>query len=143
MEDEYYTGRQRRVVYKRPPETDKVNPDLSLEECIERRAEISRLMSEMAESIDSIKGQLDAAKLGTPTETVWIRRASGALRFYVRQHGDHQRAYWNINRRVLKLEQQDSARQFVRAAKTFLPKDTYSQIWALVGEGDGAVSAQQ
>jgi hypothetical protein len=140
MEDQDYpAGRTRRVEYPRPPETDRVDPNLSLDELVERRAVISAQLSEIAESVDSIKGQLEAAEqaaTGVPTNPDWFRRANGALRYFVRQHQDHQRALGNLNRRASQLGQTDSKqagrKAFIRHARTLLPPETYGAIWSRV-----------
>jgi hypothetical protein len=62
------TTRFRRVVYERPLEADKVDPELSLEQLGERRAKISRLISEIAESFDSIRGQLESDRASEDPE---------------------------------------------------------------------------
>jgi hypothetical protein len=56
MDTDYPASRPRRVEYSRPPETDRVDPSLCLDELVERRAVISAALSEIAESTDSIKG---------------------------------------------------------------------------------------
>ena len=95
------TTRFRRVVYERPLEADKVDPGLSLEQLGERRAKISRLISEIAESFDSIRGQLESDRALEDPE--WARRATGAQRYFSRQLQDHQRALGNLNRRAAQL----------------------------------------
>src|SRR5580700_4085736 len=95
------TTRFRRVVYDRPPEADKVDPELSLEQLGERKAQISRLISEIAESFDSIRGQLESDRASEDPE--WARRATGAQRYFSRQLQDHQRALGNLNRRAAQL----------------------------------------
>jgi hypothetical protein len=138
-ETDYSAGRTRRVEYSRPLEADRVDPNLSLEELVERRAVISAQLSEMAESVDSIKGQLEAAEqaaTGVPTNPDWLRRANGALRYFARQHQDHQRALGNLNRRASQLGQTDAKqagrKAFIRHARTLLPPETYGAIWSRV-----------
>jgi hypothetical protein len=141
MEDKTDTGRAPRVDYQRPPEADRVDSNLSLEECVERRATISAAVSEIAESIDAIKGQLESAEVsqittGVSTNLEWLRRATGALRYYTRRHQDHQRALGNLNRRAVQLGQsggkQADRKAFIRHARALLPPELYEAIWSKV-----------
>jgi hypothetical protein len=143
------TTRFRRVVYERPPEADKVDPELSLEQLGERRAKISRLISEIAESFDSIRGQLESDRASEDPE--WARRATGAQRFFSRQHQDHQRALGNLNRRIAQLGggggKQADRKAFIRHAREILPVETYDAIWdaakrELRGDGFVGVSGE-
>jgi hypothetical protein len=136
---DYSTGRTRRVEYPRPAETDRVDPKLSLDDLNERRAVISAALSERAEFTDSIKNQLEAAEVtqaatGVPTNPDWLRRANGAMRYFARQHQDHQRALGNLNRRASQLGQssgkQADRKAFIRHARAVLPPETYDAIWA-------------
>jgi hypothetical protein len=128
------TTRFRRVVYDRPPEADKVDPELSLEQLGERKAQISRLISEIAESFDSIRGQLESDRASEDPE--WARRATGAQRYFSRQLQDHQRALGNLNRRAAQLGggggKQASKKLFIKHARTLLPAETYDAIWSRV-----------
>jgi hypothetical protein len=110
MEDDQTSEYRRRPSFDRPPETDRVNTSLTLEECSERRAAISAGLSEIAESIDAIKNQLESSEVaqlttGSCANPEWSKRAVGALRYYSRQHQDHQRALGNLNRRIAQLGQ--------------------------------------
>jgi hypothetical protein len=138
---DYRVGRPRRVDYPRPPETDRVDPELSLDQLNERRAIISEQLSEINHSIDSIKGQLESAEVsrittGLPTNPEWFRRARSAQRYFKRQHQDHQRALGNLNRRAAQLGQssgkQVDRKAFIRHAREILPPELYSSIWAKV-----------
>src|ERR1700722_11787142 len=127
------TTRFRRVVYERPLEADKVDPGLSLEQLGERRAKISRLISEIAESFDSIRGQLESDRALEDPE--WARRATGAQRYFSRQLQDHQRALGNLNRRAAQLGgggKQADRKLFIRHARKILAPETYNAIWAKV-----------
>jgi hypothetical protein len=143
MEEDDQTSdcRQRRPSFDRPPEADRVDPKLSLEECVERRATISAALSEIAESIESIKGQIESSQVseevtGVSANPEWSRRAVAALRYYTRQHQDHQRALGNLNRRAIQLGQsggkQAGRKAFIRHARTLLPAETYDAIWSRV-----------
>jgi hypothetical protein len=131
----------RKILFDRPPEADQVDPDLTLDHCIERRAEISRLLSQIAEVIDSIKGQL-ASPRPDNSDPDWGSRAEAALKHYKRKHTDHERALVNLSRRVAMLEREVVSQRFVRVAKELLPVESYRQIWAAVGEGESAVGAE-
>lgn len=139
---DFSNGRRPRIVYERPGEADIVNPKLTLEECLERRAYCSASLSEISACINSIKNQLDLAEVtqtrtGIPTNPIWKQRAAGALRYYGRQHQDYSRALGNLSRRIIKLENiadnKSRAQAFIRKARALLPKETYLGIWSRVG----------
>jgi hypothetical protein len=141
MEDRTDTGRAPRVDYQRPPEADRVDPDLTLDECIERRAVISEALSEISAAVDNIKGQLESAEVaqlttGVSTNPEWSRRANGALRYHTRAYQDHQRALGNLNRRAVQLGQsggkQADRKAFIRHARALLPPELYEAIWSKV-----------
>jgi chromosome segregation ATPase len=140
-ETDYRAGRARRADFPRAPETDRVDPNLTLDQLNERRAIISEQLSEINHSIDSIKGQLEDAELtetrsGVPTNPDWLRRARSAQRYFKRQHQDHQRALGNLNRRAAQLGQssnkQVNRKLFIWHARNILPPETYDAIWAKV-----------
>jgi hypothetical protein len=141
MEDRTDTGRAPRVDYPRPPEVDRVDPSLTLEECVDRRAIISETLSEISAAVDNIKGQLESAEVaqlatGVSANPEWSRRANGALRYHTRAYQDHQRALGNLNRRAIQLGQsggkQAGRKAFIRHAREILPPELYSSIWAKV-----------
>jgi hypothetical protein len=134
-------SRHWRPDFPRPPETDKVDQELTSDELNERRAVISEQLSEINHSIDSSKGQLDAAEItekatGVITNPNWLIRCKSAQRYYARQHQDHQRALGNLNRRVAQLGQgggkQVDKKLFIKWARRILPTETYDSIWARV-----------
>jgi hypothetical protein len=128
------TENQRTVLFERPSDADRVDPNLSLEQCIERRAEISRALSDIAEIIDTISRQLAAPRPDGDPE--WPSRAEAARKHYKRKSADHERAYLNLTKRVAMLDRAGISQRFVRAAKDLLPLESYRQIWAVVGEAD-------
>jgi hypothetical protein len=143
MEDQTETSasRPRRADFPRPTETDKVDPNLSLDGLNERRALISWQLSEINHSIDSIKAQLEAAEItekatGVPPNTDWYIRCRSAQRYFKRQHQDHQRALGNLNRRTAQLGQsskkQVDKKLFIKHARRTLEPEVYSSIWAKV-----------
>jgi hypothetical protein len=139
-ETDYRNGRARRVDYIRPAEADKVDPNLTLEECVERRAVASETLSEITNSKDSIRSQLASAHAtqkvtGIAPNPIWQARANGAMRYYSRQYKDHQRAIENLSRRIREIRCEFPGgidREFVRHARTLLPPEIYGEIWAKV-----------
>jgi hypothetical protein len=142
MEEEHIDWRTRRVNYDRPKETDAIDYNLTLTECLERRAVLSRQLSEVATAIDSIRTQLEGREVeqittGVPTDMVWKRKATSALRYSSRSHEDHNRAIKNLNSRIKFLEFRKDSRHmaFVESAKVILPEPIFNSIWSLVDAG--------
>jgi hypothetical protein len=123
--------------YVRPSECDRVDPDATLDSLLERRGVISGKLFELGDAIDSIRFQRENKASADPA---WARRAAAALHHFKRHFQEHERAVVNITMAVSRLEKQDSARQFVRAAKELLPVETFNAVWAAVGES--AVAAR-
>jgi hypothetical protein len=124
---------KRRVLFERPSEAGQVDPNLTLEQCIERRAEISRALSDIAEIVDTIGRQLAAPR--PDGDPAWASRAEAARKHYKRKSADHERAYLNLTQRVAMLDRDGVSHRFVRAARDLLPLESYREIWAAVGEG--------
>jgi hypothetical protein len=140
----------KRAIYERPKEADVVDPNLTADELISIRAVVSERISEIGRSVDSIKSQLEAAKIkqaatGSHSEHVWRIRANDALRYQGRSYQDHCRALGNINRRIRQLngsngdeKNKSDERTFVRHARAILPEETYMAIWSSVAREQGA-----
>jgi hypothetical protein len=140
MEDQPIDWRTRRVNYDRPQETDIISDSMTLKECLERRAVLSRQLSEVASAVDCIRTQLESREIeqittGVPTDMVWKRKATSALRYSSRSRDDHNRALKNLNSRIKFLEFREDSRHmaFVEAASVILPPETISAIWAKAG----------
>jgi hypothetical protein len=147
MEDQPIDWRTKRVFYDRPQETDAIDDNLTLKECLERRAVLSRQLSDVASAVDCIRTQFESREIeqittGVPTDLVWKRKATSALRFWSRSRDDHNRALKNINSRIKFLEFRKDQRHlaFVAVVAGLLPASRVSEIWAMVDAGgDGFV----
>jgi hypothetical protein len=142
MEDEQIDWRTRRVNYDRPQETDSIDDSLTLQDCLERRAVLSRQLSAVASAVDCIRTQLENREIGqittgVPTDMVWKRKATSALRFSSRSREDHNRALKNLNSRIKFLESRKDQRHlaFVESAKAVLPEPIFNSIWSRVDAG--------
>jgi hypothetical protein len=122
---------QRRVLFERPTEADQVGPDLTLDHLLDRRAEISRLLSQISETIDTIKRQLESPRPEN-SDPDWASRAAAALKRYKRKLLEHERAFSNLTAAARAVEREGEARKFVRAAKAMLPHEMYAAVWAEV-----------
>jgi hypothetical protein len=127
----------------RPVEIEFVDPALSADALVARRAILSTQLADLAESIASIRTQLESSEaaevtLGKYPDTEWVRRVHKAARHFGRQHGEHARAIENLSRRIVYLENTEVSREraFVEAARKLLPVESLRQIWARVEAGD-------
>ena len=120
--------------HRRPVETNAVDPALSLGECVARRAVLRAQQFEIDDAIDGIKWKLEAAESkeiwdGIPFDKDWHRRASDALRHYIRSHQEHETACNNLSRRIKQLQPETSLEMaFIEYARQMLPEQTYLEI---------------
>jgi hypothetical protein len=124
-----------RMIYDRPAAVDEVDGDLTLEECVPIRNDVSMKLHEILRSIDSIKSQMewgDAKQTTTDADIVWRLRAAEALRHLRRDSEDYRRARDNLNTRIRMLRNGDTCRAYERAfmahAKAVLARDVYEKI---------------
>jgi hypothetical protein len=126
----------------RPIEIDFVDPNMSADALVARRAIISLQMGDIADSIASIKTQIEnseaaESKLGVYRDAEWVRRVHAAQRHYGRQYAEHARAIDNISRRIAHLETVQTSREaaFLAAAEELLPTVSLREIWRRVEAG--------
>jgi hypothetical protein len=129
----------------RPIEIDFVDPALSVDALVARRAILSLQMGDIADSIASIKTQIESSEaaettLGSYRDAAWVRLVHAAQKHYERQHGEHCRAIENLSRRIAHLEHAEMSleKAFLAAAEELLPVETVRELWRRVDAGDGA-----
>jgi hypothetical protein len=135
--------KKRREIPARPIEIEFVDPSLSIDALIARRAILSVQLADVADSVASIGTQIATAEAAEATggpyrDAQWVRRVRSAQRHYERQHAEHTRALENISRRIAHLESAEESRDaaFVAAAQELLPVETVRELWRRVEAGD-------
>jgi hypothetical protein len=76
--------RHKRRRFDRPAETDAIDDNLTLNQCLERRAVLSAQLSNIGDDIDAVRSQLESAEIeqittGVPTNTAWKRKRPPTL----------------------------------------------------------------
>jgi hypothetical protein len=127
----------------RPTEIDFVDPHKSADALVARRAILSLQMGDIADSIASIKTQIENSEaaestMGVYRDAEWVRRVHAAERHYERQRAEHARAIENVSRRIAHLETVQTSREaaFMAAAEELLPIETMRELLRRVDSGD-------
>jgi hypothetical protein len=142
MEDQPADKKWRPTPLK-PVEVEFVDPSLSADALIARRAIISLQLSDIDDSLSSIRTQISSAedaeaRLGIYRNPEWARRVHAAAKHFDRQRNEHLRALENLSRRIAYLEQAEECREraFVAVAERMLTVALVRELWARVDAGD-------